>query len=216
MAAPAASGDSGAGSSSAAAAIPIRKTLEDGSRLLAESEAYLVLERGHGTSLSCGSLVNQHKLQLLRLPHSTQFKLVVHAREEDGQASGKSIEVPLDGRVRMTPALRKLRRGTHFVKPDGQSLLKAVACSTGTTVNLFTFEVSRPGASPILSLLGIGKRAVGLGFETLEEAMGWYLYIAACATLLDEKDPDFTKALTHGVGLAEHAANAHVPILELS
>eukprot|EP00878_Enallax_costatus_P007990 GHUV01008357.1.p2 GENE.GHUV01008357.1~~GHUV01008357.1.p2 ORF type:complete len:157 (+),score=52.54 GHUV01008357.1:959-1429(+) len=112
----------------------------------------------------------------------------------------------LDGRCRIAPALRQLRKETHFVKPEGESLLTAVAKSDGEEIKLYMFDVIRPASNPLFNLLRINQQRISLGFKTLEEAMGWYIYTAACASILSDQDPDFKKVIGHQMTLAEHAA----------
>lgn len=42
----------------------------------------------------------------------------------------------LDTRCSMTPALRKIRREPHFLKPDGESLLQAINRMDGEKLDL--------------------------------------------------------------------------------
>jgi hypothetical protein len=53
--------------------------------------------------------------------------------------------VELDTRCSMTPALRKIRREPHFVKPDGESLLKAINRLDGEPINLVSLQRVGPG-----------------------------------------------------------------------
>jgi hypothetical protein len=44
--------------------------------------------------------------------------------------------VLLDSRCSMAPALRRIRRETHFVKPDGESLVRSINNLDGKEVKL--------------------------------------------------------------------------------
>lgn len=78
----------------------------------------------------------------------------------------------------------------------------------------YTFEILRPGMNPLLNLFGVGQQRVMLGFKNSEEALGWYIYIAACANMMDTKDPDFNKVIGHQMSLAEHAAASPALVLQ--
>jgi hypothetical protein len=179
----------------------------------------------------------------------------------------------LDSRCSMAPALRRIRRETHFVKPDGESLARSInnldgqevklvrgrwwppsvnraslllgLCSAGqpmffTTCSCsspptplwllcliawlnqcqslllplpthpsaaclpalqYVFEVSRGCGSPFLDLLRLRRSVVRLGFSSSQEALGWYVYVAACASIMNDSDPDFNKVrLQHIAG----------------
>lgn len=54
----------------------------------------------------------------------------------EGEAGDVERVVQLDTRCCMTPALRKIRRETHFVKPDGESLMQAINKLDGEEVKL--------------------------------------------------------------------------------
>jgi hypothetical protein len=79
----------------------------------------------------------------------------------------------------------------------------------------YAFEVCRSNPNPFLNLLRMGQSVVRLGFTNLNEALGWYIYAATCATLMAEHDPDFRKVIKQQQGLAEHAAAPHALILQL-
>jgi hypothetical protein len=42
----------------------------------------------------------------------------------------------LDTRCAMVPALRRIRRETHFVKPDGESLVRSINNMDGQEIKL--------------------------------------------------------------------------------
>lgn len=196
--------------------IPTRKTLLDGSHLLAETSAFLVLENNVHTK-KCGSLVNEHTVQLIRTHRDPttgrpDFKLVVKPRE--GEAGDVEQSLLLDTRCSMTPALRRIRRETHFVKPDGEGLARSINNLDGKEIKLYVFEVSRGCGNPFLDLLRLRRTTLRLGFTSSQEALGWYVYAAACARIMSDADPDFSKVIKQQQGLAEHAAAPHALILE--
>jgi hypothetical protein len=78
----------------------------------------------------------------------------------------------------------------------------------------YVFEVRRANPNPFLALLRAGASVARLGFTNVKEALGWYIYVAACANILSEKDPDFSKVIKAQQGLAEHAAAPHALMLE--
>lgn len=79
----------------------------------------------------------------------------------------------------------------------------------------YVFEVRRANPNPFLALLRVGASVARLGFTNVQEALGWYIYIATCANLMSEKDPDFSKVIkAQQGGLAEHAAAPHALILD--
>jgi hypothetical protein len=55
------------------------------------------------------------------------------------------------------------------------------------------FEVSRGCGNPFLDMLRLRRSVVRLGFRSSQEALGWYVYVAACASIMSDKDPDFNK-----------------------
>lgn len=61
--------------------------------------------------------------------------------------------VQLDTRCGMKPALRKVRREKHFIKPDGESLMRAINRMDGEPINL---------VSSWQDLGGIGLQGFGL------------------------------------------------------
>jgi hypothetical protein len=144
--------------------------------------------------------------------HAAVLPPFTHCRA--GEPGSTSV-LPLDdGKVSMKPALASIRRETHFVKPDGEGLLRAINNGDGEVIHLYTFEVSHSSGMPLLDLFGIKCTSVSLGWKSLEEALGWYVYIAVCASLMSPEDADARKAL--GVhGMAERVADAHVPMLAL-
>jgi hypothetical protein len=42
-------------------------------------------------------------------------------------------------------------------------------------------------------MLRLRRSVVRLGFRSSQEALGWYVYVAACASIMSDKDPDFNK-----------------------
>lgn len=55
----------------------------------------------------------------------------------------------LDKLCSMSPALRRLRRETHFVKPDGESLMQAINRMDGEEIKLVSRNgVLMSGAAP--------------------------------------------------------------------
>ncbi|KAF8067110.1 hypothetical protein HT031_002157 [Scenedesmus sp. PABB004] len=197
--------------------IPARSKLPDGSHVLAEAHAFVVLERG--ATRHCGSAVNERLVQLLRLPTGgsgrvPQFQLVVHPREADGAGGGEALRVPLDGSCRISPALRKLRAESHFVKKDGESLLRAINTQDGDDIKLYVFDVNHPSGVVFFDFLRVKQKCVGLGFRNVKEALGWYVYVAAVCGLMSPGDPDFSRAIG-GQGLADHAAAPRALMLDM-
>lgn len=66
----------------------------------------------------------------------------------------------------------------------------------GQQTELFAMEATSSSGSTLRDLFIGGRQSVRLGFTALEDAMGWYCYLAACARLLDEADPDLRKVST--------------------
>jgi len=54
----------------------------------------------------------------------------------ESEAGDVEHVVQLDTRCGMTPALRKVRREKHVIKPDGESLLRAINRMDGEPINL--------------------------------------------------------------------------------
>lgn len=54
----------------------------------------------------------------------------------EGEARDVKRAMLLDTRCSMTPALKRIRRETHFVKPDGESLLRAISQLDGEEIKL--------------------------------------------------------------------------------
>lgn len=57
----------------------------------------------------------------------------------------------------------------------------------------YVFEVSRGCGNPFLDLLRLRRTTLRLGFTSSQEALGWYVYAAACARIMSDADPDFSK-----------------------
>lgn len=89
------------------------------------------------------------------------------------------------------------------------SALPALPCTPQ-----YVFEVRRAAATPLLGLLRLGGGSVlRLGFRDLGEALAWYIYIAVCANVMAENDPDFSKVIQHQ-SLARHAATTPALLLQ--
>lgn len=78
----------------------------------------------------------------------------------------------------------------------------------------YVFEVRRSNPNPFLNLFRVGQSVVRLGFINLSEALGWYVFTAACASIMSEHDPDFSKVIKQQQGMAEHAAAPHALMLQ--
>lgn len=67
----------------------------------------------------------------------------------EGEAGDVERVVQLDTRCGMTPALRNIRRETHFVKPDGEGLLQAINKLDGEEVKLVSSTTHATHSSTI-------------------------------------------------------------------
>jgi hypothetical protein len=54
----------------------------------------------------------------------------------EGEAGDAEQALVLDTRCAMTPALRRIRRETHFVKPDGEGLARSINNNDGQAIKL--------------------------------------------------------------------------------
>lgn len=98
---------------------------------------------------------------------------------------------------------------------SGRSVICLHCCCLRPAFPLqYVFEVRRGNPNPFLNLLRIGHSVARLGFTNVNVALGWYIYVAACANIMSDKDPDFSKVIKAQQGLAEHAAAPHALMLQ--
>jgi hypothetical protein len=116
----------------------VRTELPDGGALLAEADAYRVLEGGR--LAQSGGMVAPAKLRLVRnkaAGNHVRYELVVEPADPDDTAAGARVVVQLSARTSLAPAkLSGLRHGKHAVKPKGEPLAKAVLNSPGADIDL--------------------------------------------------------------------------------
>lgn len=191
--------------------IPVLQETAAGEKILLDTKAYLVLEGGKVAEKG-GAFTSPRRVVLHRTVARNEPVFTLVVSPDSTGAGGRQLVV--DRRVTITPGLRAIRQTTNFVKPDGESLAKAVMTSTDTKeVKLFTFSVRRPGSMPVLSNLGVGAQTVTLGFERLEEALGAYIYLASCSDSLADGDVNFEKVIGREKSLADKIAGQHCVML---
>ncbi|KAI8463051.1 MAG: hypothetical protein J3K34DRAFT_445470 [Monoraphidium minutum] len=184
--------------------VPARSELPDGGALLAEADAYRVLEGGR--LVRFGGLVAPQKLRLVRHKRAGRVAYALRIEPtEPGGSGGKPLEIELNARTRLTPArLSGLKHGKHVLKPAGESVASAALNSTGSDIELVVIEVTQKASNPLLALIGRSGAHAALGFDSPSEAKGWHLYLSAVLGVVDEADGRTFEAMC-----AKHSAAGH-------